>query len=211
MIGEKYKNQTFLIIILIVAIAFFSGILIGKYVETKEQGDITRFMKHLELNTESYLVEQELIGITDDCDLAKERIKSLSSELYDLGLMLSEENAEKNLGKDTYLLLKKKFHLMQIRTYMLYHSLNENCGNDEHTILFYYSRDDDKSKEQGKILDEIGKNYQVNVFAIEYNYTSELTFLEDYYEISNPPAIVIDFEDVRDEMTSYSEITDSII
>ena len=207
---KRYKKKTYLIIILFVAIAFFAGILLGKYIETKEQGGINRFMKHLELNTESFLVEQELIGITQDCSLAEERITSLSNELYNLGIMLGKDDAKKNLGKDTYILLKKKFHLMQIRTYLLYHSLEENCETDEQVILFYYGRNNPKSKEQGKILDEVVKKYSVNVFAIEYNYTSELTFLENYYGIEEPPAVVINFDKINNDLTSYSNIVNLI-
>ncbi|MFH1440126.1 MAG: hypothetical protein ABIG89_06155 [Candidatus Woesearchaeota archaeon] len=214
MMEKRYKRNNLLIIILMIAVVFCLGILIGKHIKTGEQGDVDRFIKHLELNTESFLVEQELLGTaqyTQDCSLTEERISSLSSELYNLGVMLGDPKAESNLGKDSYLLLKKKFHLMQIRTYMLYNTFRKSCNFDEHVILFYYKRDDIGSKEQGKILDEVVKLYPINVFAIEYNYSMELTFLEDYYQIAEAPAIVIDYEDVHKDFTNYEEIVNTII
>ncbi|MBS3122888.1 hypothetical protein J4434_08465 [Candidatus Woesearchaeota archaeon] len=210
MIEEKYMKQTFLVIIVVIAIVFFIGILLGKHIESKEQEEIARFIKNLELNTESFLVEQELLGASEDCSLSEERINSLSSELYNLGIMLSEPTSESNLGKDNYKLLKKKFHLMQIRTYLLYNQFKKNCKSDEHVILFYYGKNNPDSKEQGKILDEIGKIYPVNVFALEFNYTKELTFLEDYYGISEPPAIVIDYDDVNKGLASYEKIANTV-
>lgn len=210
MIEEKYMKQTFLVIVIVIAIVFFIGILLGKHIESNEQEEIARFIKNLELNTESFLVEQELLGASEDCSLSEERISSLSSELYNLGVMLSEPKAESNLGKDNYKLLKKKFHLMQIRTYLLYNQFKKNCKSDEHVILFYYGKDNSDSKEQGKILDEIGKKYSVNVFALEFNYTSELTFLEGYYDISEPPAIVIDYNNIKKGLTNYEEIANTI-
>ena len=210
MMERRYTKKKFLIIILIITITFIIGILLGKHLESREQGDVTRFIKHLELNTESFLVEQELLGAAKDCGLTEERINSLSSELYNLGIMLGMQDAEENLGKDNYNLLKKKFHLMQIRTYLLYNTFRENCDTEELIILFYYGRDNPGSKEQGKILDEIVKQYPVNVFAIEFNYTQELTFLENSYNISEPPAIVIDYGQTKHGLTDYEEVVNSI-
>ncbi|MBT4823588.1 hypothetical protein HN695_06145 [Candidatus Woesearchaeota archaeon] len=210
MMQKKYKQQRFLTIIIILAIVFVVGILLGKHLETRNQEEVVRFIKHLELNTESFFVEQELIGETLDCSLAKERINALSTELYDIGLLLTNPNTESSLGKENFALLKKKFHLMQIRTYLLYQSSSENCDSEEHIVLFYYGRDNKDSKEQGHILDEVVKNYDVNVFAIEFNYTKELTFLEGYYNITGPPAVVIDHTNVNNELTSYEEIVNSI-
>ncbi len=200
----------FLIMILIIAIVFSVGILLGKYMATKEQQDISMFMKDLELNTESFLVEQELIGKTADCGLTESRITSLSTELYELGVMLSEPDAEATLGKDNFKLLKKKFHLMQVRTYMLYNTFMENCKTDEHVVLFYYGKDEPDSKEQGKILDEAVKKYPLNIFAVEYNYTKELNFMEDYYGIKQTPSIVIDFDNVRQGLVTYEDVVNTI-
>ncbi len=211
MIEKRYTKHRFLTIILIIAITFFIGVLLGKHMNTSDQEDVTRYIKHLELNTESFLVEQELLGATQDCTLAKERINSLSSELYGLGIMLGAENAESNLGKDNYFLLKKKFHLMQIRTYLLHHALKENCETEDHIALFYYGRENANSEEQGKILDEIVKKYPINVFAIEFNYTPELTFLEGNYNITAPPAVVLDYENIIYGLATYEEIVDSIV
>ena len=99
---------------------------------------------------------------------------------------------------------------MQIRTYLLYHSFSENCDSDEHVALFYYGEDNEDSKEQGHILDEVVKKYDVNVFAIEFNYTKELTFLEEYYNITEPPAVVMDYTNVYNELASYEEIVNTI-
>ena len=200
----------YFIVILMIAIVFSVGILLGKHIATKKQADISMFMKDLELNTESFMVEQELIGKTYDCGLTESRITSLSTELYNLGVMLSEPGAEANLGKDSFMLLKKKFHLMQIRTYMLYNTFKENCKSDEHVVLFYYGKNDDDSKEQGKILDEVVKKYPVNIFAIEFNYAEELSFMERYYEIKQTPAIVIDFDNVKQGLVSYENVVNSI-
>ena len=210
MIEKKYKQQWFFTIIIILAIVFVVGILLGKHLETKDQEEVVRFIKHLELNTESFLVEQELIGETLDCSLTKERINSLSTELYDLGLILTDPSTESNLGKENFGLLKKKFHLMQIRTYLLYHTFSKNCDSGEHTVLFYYGEDNEDSKEQGHILDEVVKNHDVNVFAIEFNYTKELTFLEDYYNITEPPSTVVDYIHTNHKLASYEDIVNAI-
>jgi len=179
-------------------IVFIIGIIIGKNIESSKPDEITDFIKQNELNTESFLIEWELIKTfdSDSCDLASGRIISLSAELYQIGQKLVAPDADKILGKETFSLLKRRYHLTQIKTYFLFSKLLKNCEIDQHIILFYYGADSKESSDQGPVLDELVAKYPLNVFALEYNYSTELNFLESYYNISETPAIVVDYEHV---------------
>jgi len=209
---RKYKIHNYFVLVLIIGIVFIAGILFGKSIESKDMADVSRFINDLELNTESFVVEQELLGTIDtDCSLAKSRIDDLSSELYELGLRLNDPNAKVELGEDSFNLMKRKFHLMQIRTYMLLIKLKNKCETDDQIILFYYGKDDPESEEQGKVLDEIGKRFNIKVFAIEFQYSKELSFLEKSYNITQTPSVVINYDKVMQGFSSYADIVNTIV
>ncbi|MEM4253824.1 MAG: hypothetical protein QXR48_00340 [Candidatus Woesearchaeota archaeon] len=193
--------------ILLLILVFAIGIIVGRSVSNPELSEVNRFIKQSELATESYLIEQELFAdMENNCDLAKLRLSALSGELWRLGKLLGSETAKEDLGNANYDFLKRKFHLMQIKTYTLYHRLSQDCEVDVSIILFYYSQNDSKSLEQGAILDKIVSGFDANVFAIEYNYSPELRFLEEYYEITSTPSIVVNFDIVRKGLTPYEEL-----
>jgi hypothetical protein len=201
------KRQAYLSIILLLVLVFAIGIIVGRSFSNPELSDVDKFIKQSELTTESYLLEQELFsGMEKNCDLAKLRLSALSSELWQLGKLLGTETAKTDLGEANYNFLKRKFHLMQIKTYTLYHGLSQDCAVNVPVMLFYYSQNDSKSQEQGAVLDQLVKDFDVKVFALEYNYSQELRFLEDYYEITGTPSVVVNFGTVRKGLQPYDEL-----
>lgn len=201
------RRQLFVSLILLLVIVFAIGIIVGRSVSNPELSEVDRFIKQSELTTESYLIEQELLaGFEKNCDLARIRLATLSEELWKLGKLLGSSTAKQDLGEENYGFLKRKFHLMQIKTYTLYHRLRQDCQVDVPVVLFYYQQRDPQSLEQGEILDKLVGDFDVKVFAIEYNYSAELRFLEDSYEIVRTPAVVVNFDTVRQGLMPYDRL-----
>jgi len=201
-------KHLFLITVSLLIVVFIMGMLIGRWLGSSRVDEITALIKNNELNTESYLIEQELIENFEqgNCMLANARISSLSSELWKIGKSLSPADAEQKLGKENYNFMKRKFHLMQIRTYILFYKLRQHCSNTCSVVLFYFSREDNKSEEQGRILDKLVAGYNIRVFAIEYNYSKELSFIEDYYGVSETPMLIIDYGIKLQGLSTYDQI-----
>ncbi|MBD3361492.1 hypothetical protein GF358_01740 [Candidatus Woesearchaeota archaeon] len=201
------KKRFFFTIVLLLILVFSLGIILGNSLSNPELKEINKIISNSELSTESYLIEQELFsGFEKNCDLSRIRLSSLSSELWQLGKLLASPTAQEDLGRYNYNFLKRKYHLMQIKTFVLYHQLKEECDPDEKVILFYFSRNDPDSLEQGKILDRIVKDFGAHVFAIERAYSSEIVFLEQYYDVSVSPSLIIDYEFKKEGLTSYDEL-----
>lgn len=201
------KKQVFLSTIFALCIVFVVGIVIGNLVSNPETKEINKVLRQSELSTESYMLEQELLADFDqNCDLAKTRLAALSGELWQLGKMLGSETAKSDLGRSSYHFLKLKYHLMQIKTYLLYANLNKDCNFTTPVVLFFYSQDDADSKEQGKILDALVNDYDIKVFAVEAGYSSELEFLEMFYDVSKTPFLVLNYNSKKSGLTSYEAI-----
>ena len=201
------KKQTLFTTILLVCIVFILGILLGNAWSTSESSGASKVLRQSELDTESFLVEQELFeSFETNCALAEKRLSTLSDELWKLGKVLGAEDAKEKLGEENYSFLKRKYHLTQIRTYILDKKLQEDCGSKTNVILYYFKRKDGQSEQQGKILDELVEQYNLHVFAIEYRYSKELEFLEDYYSINDAPTLVINFEHTRTGLVTKEQL-----
>ncbi len=177
-----------------VCIVFAVGVFVGNSWRSQSSSEISKLLRSSELDAESFLIEQELFkNFETNCDFAQKRLNSLSQELWGLGKVLGSDDAEQRLGSEDYVFLKRKYHLMQIRTFVLEKQLKEECGTGSKVILFYFKRNDPASREQGMILDELVDKYDLHIYAVELGYSKELKFLEDYYGIKEAPAIVFDF------------------
>jgi len=205
------KKRVFATTLALLLIVFIIGILVGNSFSNPEFNEINSIIKNSELSTESYLIEQELFNdFEKNCELSKIRLGSLSSELWRLGKLLASSTAEEDLGSANYNFLKRKYHLMQIKTFVLYYQLKIKCDIDDSVILFYYSRNDPDSSEQGRILDKIVRDFNVHVFAIERDYAPELRFLEQYYDIGSSPSLIIDYATRKKGLTDYDALKEAI-
>jgi hypothetical protein len=204
---NRTKNM-FLATVFLLILVFIIGMLFGRWMSSSRVDEIEVFLKNNELDTESYLIEQEMIENfeQESCEIANARIASLGNDLWQIGKSLSPEDAEQKLGKDNYHFMKMKYHLMQIRTYILLYNLKQNCNNTGSVVLFYFSKSDEHSREQGEILDKVVEEYGISVFAVEYNYSKELSFMEEHYDIDETPALIIDYTDKFSGLTPYEDI-----
>ncbi len=198
------KKLLFAATIMSLFIVFVLGTLFGWSYGTTKLTDATRIVKEGELDSDSFLIEQDLFSTLGqrDCDLTQKRLESLGHQLYELGNILGTSTAERDLDVDNYNLLKRRFHLLQIKTYTLHYSLRQSCNTPSPIVLFYYSRNDSLSEAQGKILDEFVAKYDARVFALEYQYSKELAFLEQYYNVTRVPTLVLNYNRTFTELTS---------
>lgn len=202
------KKQQLLTMILLVTVIFIIGIMLGNTWATSQSSQATKILRQSELDTESFLVEQELFdSFETNCALAEKRLNTLGNELWKLGKTLAAQDAKEKLGEENYVLLKRKYHLMQIRTYVLDKKLQEDCGGNLNVILFYFKLNDPASEQQGKILDELVAKHNLHVFAIEHQYSKELQFLEEYYEITTAPTLVVNFKNTIPGLVTQEQIT----
>ncbi len=192
---------------LLVALVFVFGVIVGNMYASSTSTHVIRLLQASELNTESFIIEQELLEAHGaGCDLAQARLGTLSHELWQLGKLLDTPSAKSDLGEEKYGYLKRKFHLQQIRTYLLYLRLHDRCGAQSNVALFFYSQSDPSSREQGAALDRLVATHNVTVFAIEANYSGELRFLEDYYNVTGTPAVVLNFGHAQMGFQAYESL-----
>lgn len=200
-------KSTFITTLFLVIIVFVIGVIIGNTWNTNESTEISKILEQSELDAESFLVEEQLFDtFKTNCPLTESRLAGQSSELANLGQLLTSTDAEQSLGLENYHYLKLKYHLMQLRTYILYKKLHDDCGKTTNVILYYFTRLDPQSHDQGLILDELVSEQDVVVFAVEQGYSPSLSFLEQYYNVTSSPSLVINYEKVLHGLSNKEEI-----
>ncbi|MFH0979083.1 MAG: hypothetical protein V1837_07330 [Candidatus Woesearchaeota archaeon] len=209
---KRFAKHVFVVTLVLLVVVFVTGLLFGRSLGTSREVEITRLIQRNELNAESFLIEQDLFKNLDksNCELVRIRLTDMSNELGKTGRVLVQNNSRSSLGAEEFAFLKLKYHLMQVRSYLLFERLKDKCNITSNVILYYYGINDKDSAEQGKILDQVVKDYPVSVFAIEYNYSPQLRFLEAFYNVTATPTIVLDFGRIHMGLADYDTITSEL-
>ena len=48
--------------------------------------------------------------------------------------------------------------------------------------------------------------HNATVFSIEYKYSDDLSYVENYYHVSATPSIVVDYDSVKQGLVPYEEV-----
>ena len=205
----NYKKL--LVISLILTILVFSGgFLLGLSLDSTRISDLVENLNQNELSRESYLVESEFIKNVGGniCDLSKPRVFTLSNELGTLGQLLTRYES-KGIFRDTeYNYLKRKYFLLEIRTYSLFVNLKKECGYDFNTILYFYDQNEQSSINQGYILDSlVGAQDDLHVFSFDRNFDEpSLNTLKIYYNVTSSPTLIINDKLKKEGLSSLDEL-----
>lgn len=198
------------IVPLIIVVVFLSGWAFGSMFANADLARVSRTLRYSQLSAESLLIEQELLELGASCKVLEKRLNELGRELWQIGQRIESETAERDLGEENYRLLKRQYHTMQARAYIMFHKLLTECDQPTNVVLFFYSRQQQASAEQGKILDELVDKNPVNVLAIEKGYAPELAFLEQYYNINTTPSIIVNYDTILRGKANLAQIEESL-
>jgi len=123
--------------------------------------------------------------------------EKISEDLHFQGRII--DDLEKKLGKDNLeVLSRKKFYtLIELEHLEFVKMLNQNCGLDIDTILFFYSNEKEdlgRSEEVGRLLGVVhSKNSKVIIYSFDINLDSELIEkLKTLYNVEVSPTVVLD-------------------
>lgn len=201
--------------LVITIIIFGAGLLIGFYLDNFRTDEVYDELRGYELSTESYLVEQsfwDTFGM-NDCSVAEKRLNVISTELAELGMYLNSYEQKSIFNEQEFQYLAQRYFLLEIKGYILFTKLKEQCNIENDVILYFYGPDDSDSELQGYVLDSLvlQSNGTLDVFSINKDFEGDLAIesVLIYYNITTAPTMVINGE-IREGYTSYSVLKDLI-
>ena len=205
----NYKRLFFISLVITVLI-FLAGLLVGISLDDTRISDLVTTLNQNELNRESYLVEQDFINNLGGslCELSNPRINTLSTELAKLGQLLTKYESKGFLRNQDYNYLKRKYFLLEIKTYTLFTSLKKECNYDFNTILFFYDSEHQKSLNQGYILDSLVQSQKnLHIFSFDQLFNEPaLETVKIHYNITTSPSLIINDNIKKEGLISLEEL-----
>jgi len=180
------------------------GFLLGNQIATSRIEQFQDFEEMLLVQLIALDFRENMIDNLDVCNL---EWKDIWETKLELGNQLTA--LERRLGKDNDKLKTKKeiYELIEIKTINILEKIRENCYEDFHIILLFYTNEKNDplgsvagSEDQGLILDQVyndhnKRNIGSNVYIFVFNINSKnaaTRALIQQYGIDHVPSIVID-------------------
>ncbi len=213
MVNDKTKKQL-LFTSLVLAVAIFSlGIVFGWYLDNMRSNDILEIIQQNELDTESYLVEQQYIESFDKelaCEVLENRVPVLNDQLGEVGHKLVYYKGKNVFEKDEFDYLQRKHFILKVRFWNMLSYLKKNCDYEGIVILYFYEENHQESTNQGYALDDLNKeyNYSLTILSFDVNYDKEplIGILKDRYDIETTPTIIYNDKIKTEGFVSVDEL-----
>ncbi|RME55337.1 hypothetical protein D6777_00850 [Candidatus Woesearchaeota archaeon] len=193
----KTKRKMFVTSAIITLVVFITGVLLGVSLDNFKENEVLTELKYNELDTQSYFLEEKFVNDAGQnvCDILNKRIDSLKYRLVKIGSELpsSEESSMSNKKDLDY--LKRKYTLSEVQFMMLLKEFNKNCGRKYLPILFFYTKDDGVSRDQGLVLTWLNEMFKDSLVILSFDkdFTDEpmINTLKLHYNINSSSTVVI--------------------
>ncbi len=209
---NKIDYKKFLIISLGISIIIFtSGLLLGIGLDNAKVNELVYNINQNEISTESYSVEKEFLSVFggDKCILSDPRVKELSEEIGKIGRLLTKYESTNIFEQSEFDYLKRKYFLLEIKTYSLFNSLKKECSYNYTTILFFYDINDDDSIRQGYVLDAlVNLNPKTHILSFDRLFKNDPTLetVKIHYNITKAPTLIVNDEIKKENLINLEDL-----
>lgn len=193
---KKLKTSRYVAAFALTIIVFLVGYIVGGQISEMKLQNLQRLEQEIRVESLSNELVFQLVQ-KDLC--ASINMTSYTEELASIGKKLTYMETIYGFDAPEVVQLKNYYSLLQIRHWMLAQEVNNKCGYDKPTILYFYTNEGCVDcEDQGLVLTNVYRNYPLfNTYSLEYNLENPaIEFLEERYDIKREhlPTLVIDGE-----------------
>lgn len=188
---RNFNGGRFFLVFVLTTLIFLMGLWFGQNMLKSKLSEIEKMQN--DFRTETSTLEVEYLFLSQKpCSVINS--SELSRELYQMGSRL--EFMEDTYGKDNpdVLSLKGYYSLLEMRHWLFFENVKEQCNFDSKTIVYFYSNTEcDRCEEQGYVLTYLRNSYpNLNVYSFDVNIeNSALNMLKEYYDIDSSNVLPI--------------------
>lgn len=194
-IREKIETKKYAFAFVITALVFWGAFLISNRFSEKRIAEIKTVEDKISLDllsseTQFALLKESSCKAIDHSTTFSEELNSLAAKLSYMEDTLGDDNAD-------VINLKKYYSLLQIKDYLLVAQVNQKCGTQPITIIYFYSNKDgecDDCKKEGYVLTKLREDFpELRIYSFDYNLDlSALKTMESIEDVRNKlPALII--------------------
>lgn len=175
---------------------YFVGIGLNEYKIDELRNDIN----NLEAEQRSHALGYELaegVAREDSCEATRRWVDQSQSEISRLQEEVADYEDSSKRDDPRYTVLKKRHTNLVIQNFLEIRQLEEDCGDERHSIIYIYSNEQCAiCEEQGTVLTFYNQEYEdVVIHPLDTDLNMRhVNFLEDYYEIDTYPALIFEGE-----------------
>ncbi|MFW5704206.1 MAG: hypothetical protein ACOCXG_00035 [Nanoarchaeota archaeon] len=199
------NNKKLTLIFSICFIFFVLGFALGWLYTTSDSFNYGIEIQQAELDLISFSQSLEFYSLINSSVCENGMLSELSRDLAALGRELVKLEESNDLDSQTYDFLKQKYNINQVTLYSLFYRYSQECESNQSVILFFFD-ESEESRKQGLELDKIVSEYDMKVFAMDYNYTSSLNYFYDFYDVEKLPFMVLNFNQTFEEFTEKKDL-----
>jgi hypothetical protein len=207
--GRKISLSLYMAALLISAIIFAVGIYVGQLLERETLGSVSTLIDLTSQKSTSL----ELLYLVGDsprfCPVYSDELLQIDGETEQIGYRLQYMEEKKGIQDDP---VKLKYFMQEATAYLLSKKVQEKCGANFSTVLYFYSiKGCEFCSQQGNELMYLKKTLGDNVKI--YSFDGELgspivEVLKDEYGVRSYPSIVVDGNHTRSGLQSEQDIFD---
>ena len=197
MVNKDLKVRHAVFALIITLAIFLMGGLLG-YTLNVEKARLlteeTHAMQSEIQNMQLSLMYMDTLGPEHSCPVLLTEVTRATDKLNELGKKLQSYQDAEDFGTE-FFMLKDEYSFLELRTWLYYHKLREECGTDTVDIVYFYSSVScDGCIGQGKVIDNVkrdmGDRMLVFSFDTEWEQPILTAFMQDF-GVDVPPAVII--------------------
>jgi len=192
----KSELKRYLIVFFITAAIFLLAFWMSTIFSNNKISQLRDIQEQIAIDILSTETRYSLLEKTS-CDhsvAGSEVEQGLSRELNDLARRLKFMESQLGVDDADVLFVKKYYSLLQVKDFLLMEELNERCGEELFTILYFHEGDCQDCQKQSLVLDELVQEYpgtRVYWFDKDVNTPAVQTMLS-IFNIKQGPTLVIE-------------------
>lgn len=207
----KSELKRYLLVFVITAAIFLLAFWMSTIFSNNKISQLREIQEQIAIDILSTETRYSLLEKTS-CDHAvsgSEVEQGLSRELNDLARRLKFMESQLGADDENVLFVKKYYSLLQVKDFLLMEELNDRCGEELFTILYFHQGDCADCQKQSLVLDDLVENYpgtRVYWFDKDVNTPAIQTMLS-IFNITQGPTLVIE-DKAYEGFLSFEEIQD---
>jgi len=191
------KSRLYLAAGIISLVLYLSGILTGAYIQGSGEKSAEQKAKDIQRQVENVQLEYTYLntmGKELSCEFLKVLESRTAQNLWKIRDELVSFEGKENIPQSIKE-LERDYFLLNVKAWLLNTFVNDKCGQEGVTILYFYSIPCSECAEQGRVLDELREEIlksKMRVFVLNANMDEEIiNILKDTYKVNQTPALII--------------------
>jgi glutaredoxin len=192
---KNYSFYHYAIVFLVTLGLFVLAFFLSDRVSNARISQIQEIQNKISLDILSIETRYALLG-NSSCDhvVSNENFeRELNEELNNLARRVKFMESDLGSRNPNLFAIKQQYNLLQIKDYLLRQELNERCGEEIVSLLYFHEQSCRDCRRQTVVLDEIGIRYpEVRIYWLDRDLdTPAMQTLVSIFGVSKSPAVMI--------------------